>query len=207
MIEAARSLALIQSKRARRGLAWNEERIEREIQIAESWAKQIVFKTPDRLTLDHLRRLDRVLLHPWWGILCFVLIMGGLFSSIFWAAAPAMDAIDAGFSMAASALNSALGESAFTDFLANGVVAGLGAVLVFVPQIFILFLGFTLLEDSGYLARAATIVDRPLHKIGLSGRAFVPILSGFACAVPAVMAARNIRSARERWITVFIIRL
>jgi ferrous iron transport protein B len=77
--------------------------------------------------------------------------------------------------------------------------------MIFVPQIFILFVGFTLLEDTGYLARAATVVDRPLHKLGLSGRAFVPILSGFACAVPAVMASRNIRSPRERWITVFVI--
>ena len=204
-VDAARSLAAIHRPRRAQTLQWDNTRIEREIQVAESWTKQIVYKTPDRLTLDHLRRWDRVFLHPWWGILTFVLIMGSLFSSIFWLAAPAMDVVDWGFSEAASFLNSVLGDSAFADFLANGLVAGVGAVLVFVPQIFILFLGFTLLEDSGYLARAATIVDRPLHMLGLSGRAFVPILSGFACAVPAVMASRNIRSPRERWITVFII--
>jgi ferrous iron transport protein B len=204
-VEAARSLAGLHRPRRAHTLQWDDARIEREIQIAESWTKQVVFKAPDRLTLDHLRRWDRVFLHPWWGILTFVLIMGTLFSSIFWLAAPAMDLVDWGFSEAAALLNSVLGETAFADFVSNGLVAGVGAVLVFVPQIFILFFGFTLLEDSGYLARAATIVDRPLHKLGLSGRAFVPILSGFACAVPAVMASRNIRSPRERWITVFII--
>lgn len=205
VIEAARTLTAVHSVRRARGLQWDDARIEREISAAESWTKQVVFKAPDRLTLDHLRRWDRVLLHPWWGILFFLLIMGTLFSSIFWVAAPAMDLVDTSFSWLASFLNALLGTNAFSDFVSNGVVAGVGAVLVFVPQIFILFFGFTLLEDSGYLARAATIVDRPLHKLGLSGRAFVPILSGFACAVPAVMASRNIRSARERWITVFII--
>jgi ferrous iron transport protein B len=204
-VEAARMVAASIPVRQKGGLDWDEERIEREIQVAESWTNQVVFKAPDRQTLDHLRRWDKFLLHPWWGILSFVLIMGVLFSSIFWVASPAMDLIDGTFSLVASTLNGWLGENAFSDFLSNGVVAGVGAVLVFVPQIFILFLGFTLLEDSGYLARAATIVDRPLQKLGLSGRAFVPILSGFACAVPAVMASRNIRSARERWITVFII--
>lgn len=205
VVEAARTLMVVHSFRRPRGISWDDARIEREISVAESWTRQVVFKAPDRLTLDHLRRWDRVLLHPWWGILSFLLIMGSLFSSIFWLAAPAMDLVDFAFSATAEFLRGVLGDSALSDFVANGVVAGVGAVLVFVPQIFILFFGFTLLEDSGYLARAATIVDRPLHKLGLSGRAFVPILSGFACAVPAVMAARNIRSARERWITVFII--
>jgi len=205
VVEAVRTLSAVHSVRRAEGLRWDDARIEREISVAESWTKQVVFKAPDRLTLDHLRRWDRVLLHPVWGIFTFLLIMGTLFSSIFWAAAPAMDLVDAGFSWAASTLNTWLGATALADFISNGVVAGVGAVLVFVPQIFILFFGFTLLEDSGYLARAATIVDRPLHKLGLSGRAFVPILSGFACAVPAIMAARNIRSTRERWITVFII--
>jgi len=205
VVEAARTLAVVQSVRRASGLNWDDARIEREIAVAESWTRQVVFKAPDRETLDHLRRWDRVLLHPWWGILTFILIMGTLFSSIFWAAAPLMDLVDMVFSEGAGALYELLGQSAFSDFVANGVLAGIGAVLIFVPQIFILFFGFTLLEDSGYLARAATIVDRPLHKLGLSGRAFVPILSGFACAVPAVMASRNIRSARERWITVFII--
>ncbi|HMN67577.1 MAG TPA: ferrous iron transporter B, partial [Bdellovibrionales bacterium] len=184
---------------------WDDARIEREIAVAESWARAVVEKSPDQRSLDHLRRWDAVLLDPFWGLACFILIMGTLFSSIFWAAAPLMDLVDGGFSWLAELVHIYLGTGPFADFIADGIIGGVGAVLVFVPQIFILFLGFTLLEDSGYLSRAATIVDRPLQMMGLSGRAFVPILSGFACAVPAVMASRNIRSARERWITVFII--
>lgn len=205
VVEAARTLAEVHFHRHMSRLQWDDERIEREIATAESWTKQVAYKAPDRQTLDHLRKFDRILLHPYWGILTFLLIMGVLFSSIFWLASPLMDLVDGSFSWLATSLHDLLGDNALSDFLANGVVAGVGAVLVFVPQIFILFFGFTLLEDSGYLARAATIVDRPLNKLGLSGRAFVPILSGFACAVPAIMASRNIRSSRERWITVFII--
>ncbi|NJL26160.1 MAG: ferrous iron transporter B [Calothrix sp. SM1_5_4] len=205
VVEAARVLAGARIPRSAAKIDWDDSRIEREVAVAESWTAQVVFKAPDKSSLEHLRRWDRYLLHPIWGVVAFVAIMGVLFSSIFWAAAPLMDLVDWIFAEAAWLVAGTLGESVLSDFLANGVVSGVGAVLVFVPQIFILFLGFTLLEDSGYLARAATIVDRPLHKVGLSGRAFVPILSGFACAVPAIMASRNIRSARERWITVFII--
>lgn len=205
VLEAARTLTVAAVPRTVRSLSWDDARIEREVAVAESWTRAVVYKAPDRSSLDHLRKLDRYLLHPVWGVLFFVLIMGGLFSSIFWLAAPMMDLVDAAFGWTVQFISHTLGEGVVGDFVGNGVVAGVGAVMVFVPQIFILFLGFTLLEDSGYLSRAATIVDRPLHKLGLSGRAFVPILSGFACAVPAVMASRNIRSARERWITVFII--
>ncbi len=205
IVEAARQMAHRLPARAVSRLEWSDERIEKEIAIAEAWTRQVVFKSPDQESLDHLRKWDSILLHPIWGAVMFVLIMGGLFSSIFWLAAPLMDLVDSAFATMGEWTLAALGTGPFADFLANGVIGGMGAVLVFVPQIFILFLGFTLLEDSGYLARAATIVDRPLHLVGLSGRAFVPILSGFACAVPAVMASRNIRSARERWITVFII--
>lgn len=204
VVEAARTLTSVAPSTGKR-LHWDDPRIEREIAVAEGWTKQVVSAAPDRRAVDQLRAWDRWLLHPFWGIVTFTMIMGALFSSIFWLAAPMMDLVDTVFGVSAEFLFSSLGEGPLADFLANGVVSGVGAVMVFVPQIFILFLGFTLLEDSGYLARAATIVDRPLHKLGLSGRAFVPILSGFACAVPAVMASRNIRSARERWITVFII--
>lgn len=205
VVEAARACAVAHAPHQRHALSWDDARIEREVAIAESWTRQVVFKKPDEDTLDQLRRFDRYLLHPVWGVLAFVVIMSGLFSSIFWLAAPMMDLVDFAFGGAVQGIQNLLGHSLLADFVGNGVVAGIGAVMVFVPQIFILFVGFTLLEDSGYLARAATIVDRPLHRLGLSGRAFVPLLSGFACAVPAVMASRNIRSPRERWITVFII--
>jgi ferrous iron transport protein B len=205
VVEQARALLAGAVARPLAPLAWDHARIEKEVAVAESWARAVVDQVPGRASLDHLRRWDKYLLHPFWGIVAFVLIMGTLFSSIFWLASPLMDGVDFIFAQLASAVQSGFGDNAVSDFIANGVVSGFGSVFVFVPQIFILFVGFSLLEDTGYLARAATIVDRPLHKLGLSGRAFVPILSGFACAVPAIMASRNIRSRRERWITVFII--
>lgn len=151
--------------------------------------------------------IDRVLLHPVFGLFFFVLILGSLFSSIYWLAAPLMDFVDGTFGQIGGWTSVNLPKGLFSEFVANGIFAGLGSVLVFVPQIFILFLGMVILEDWGYLARAATIIDRPLSKIGLNGRSFVPILSGFACAIPAMMAARTINSRRERLITIFIIPL
>jgi len=118
-----------------------------------------------------------------------------------------MDLVDHVFGFLAANSAEALGGGFLGDFIGNGLIAGAGSVLIFVPQIFILFFGLNLLEDSGYLARAATIIDRPFQKIGLSGRSFFPLLSGFACAVPGVMAIRNLRSRREKWIATFILPL
>ncbi|WP_413584204.1 ferrous iron transporter B [Bdellovibrio sp. HCB274] len=152
-------------------------------------------------------KLDRVLLHPWFGLLIFIAVMGTLFSSIFWAAAPFMDWIDGGFTYLNEHVANLGPGTLWADFLANGVVSSFAAFMVFVPQIFILFFGIGLLESSGYLARAATLIDRPFSALGMSGRSFVPILSGFACAIPAIIATRNISSSRDRWITSFIIPL
>src|SRR4029079_2337284 len=104
-------------------------------------------------------------------------------------------------------LLSVLPDSVITRFLAEGVIGGVGAVAVFFPQIIILFFLMTLLEDSGYLARGATLVDRPLSVLGLHGRSFDPMLSGFACAIPAVLAARTIPNKRERLLTIWILPL
>lgn len=169
------------------------------VRIAESVAKK-------KLTVfNQTEKLDRVLLHPGWGPLIFVFVMLFLFSSIYWAAAPAMDFVDASFAQLAETTKFYLGSGLLSQFVTDGVISGLGAVLVFVPQIFILFVGISFLEDSGYLARAATLIDKPLSKIGLNGKAFVPLLSGFACAVPAMMAARSINSTKEKWLAMFII--
>ncbi|RYZ68462.1 MAG: ferrous iron transporter B, partial [Proteobacteria bacterium] len=119
----------------------------------------------------------------------------------------AMDFIDGLFSGMAEKTLALAPTNLFIQFLANGVLASLGAVLVFLPQIFILFMGITLLEDSGYLARSATLIDKPLSLLGMGGRSFVPILSGYACAIPAMMATRTISSRRERWLTLFILPL
>lgn len=149
-------------------------------------------------------RVDRFLLHPVLGPLVFVLVMGAMFQAVFALAATPMEWIDAGFAAIAQAAAATLPGGILTDFLTDGVIAGVGAVLVFLPQILILFFFLGLLEDTGYLTRAAFIVDAPLRRVGLSGRSFVPLLTSFACAVPGVMAARTIADRRERFTTVMV---
>lgn len=153
------------------------------------------------------KKIDRIALHPFFGILTFFLIMTGLFTSIFWLATPFMDWFDASISWGADQAHAFAGEGLLGEFLSEGLIKSFGAVLIFVPQIFILFFGIGILESSGYLARAATLIDRPFSSLGMSGRSFVPVLSGFACAVPAMMATRNIPSKRDRMITLFMIPL
>ena len=152
-------------------------------------------------------KIDRFLLHPIFGFLFFLMIMGSLFSAVYWVAQPFMEFIDVSFTTLIEEVLSWGPRTLWADFLANGVIASFSAFLVFVPQIFILFLGIGILESTGYLARAATLIDRPFAALGMSGRSFVPVLSGFACAVPAIIATRNIPSQRDRLITSFIIPL
>ncbi len=186
---------------------WSAEKIQQQSEILRDLAAQAYGHVDAAKIYDPTARIDRWLLHRFLGLLFFFLIMSTLFSSIFWLAKPFMDMIDKGFTWTASEILLLMPNSLFSEFLAHGLVASLGAVSVFAPQIFILFFGIGILESSGYLARAATLIDRPFSKVGLSGRSFVPILSGFACAVPAMMATRNISSKRDRWITNFIIPL
>lgn len=153
------------------------------------------------------RRIDGIVLHRYLGLPIFFLILGGLFASIFWVAQPFMDVIEWLFAQGAQLSLSILPEGVFAKFIAEGIIGGVGAVAVFFPQIVILFFLMTLLEDSGYLARGAALVDKPLSALGLHGRSFVPMLSGFACAIPAVLAARTIPSRRERLLTIWIIPL
>ena len=158
---------------------------------------------PDKLTL----RIDKFVLHKFWGLIIFFMIMSLTFTSIFWLAAPLMDLVNDGFSLLSDFAVNLLGEGIIGDLVSNGIISGLGSVLVFLPQILILFLILGLLEDSGYLARGAMLIDKPLSKIGLNGKSFVPLLSGFACAIPAIMATRTITNRRERLLTIFIIPL
>lgn len=152
-------------------------------------------------------RIDRVVLNRYLGFPIFFLVLISLFAAIFWAADPFMTAIDSGFGAAATFVAALAPGSFLVRFVGEGLVAGLGSVAVFFPQIMILFFLMTLLEDSGYLARGAALVDRPLAYLGLHGRSFVPMLSGFACAIPAVFAARAIPSKRERLLTIWILPL
>ena len=150
---------------------------------------------------------DQLLLHPVYGLVIFLAAMFIIFTSVFWLATPFMNLIDAGFGWLIEATKRVVPESWVADLLANGLIGGVGAVLVFLPQILILFFAMGYLEDSGYLARGAALVDKPLSKIGLNGKSFVPLLSGYACAIPAMMAARTIPNRFERNLTLFIIPL
>ena len=148
--------------------------------------------------------IDRVLLHPLWGMLLLAALLLLMFQAVFsWAQWP-MEWIQSGMEAAAGWVRSHLADGPLRSLLADGVIAGVGGVLVFLPQILILFLFILALEDSGYLPRAAFLLDRVMGKVGLSGRSFIPLLSSFACAVPGIMATRTITHWRDRLVTILI---
>jgi ferrous iron transport protein B len=149
-------------------------------------------------------RIDRVLTHRVLGPLLFAALMAVIFQSMFLWATPIMNAIDAGVSALGRALAPLLPAGPIRSLVVDGAIAGVGAVVTFVPQIAILFLFIALMEDSGYLARAAFIMDRLMRGVGLSGRAFIPLLSSFACAIPGIMATRTIDNRRDRLTTILI---
>jgi ferrous iron transport protein B len=149
-------------------------------------------------------RIDRVLLHPVAGVAVFALVMLLLFQSIFTWAVPAMNGIDDTFGTLARWSHAWLPASWLADLWADGILAGVGAVLIFLPQILILFTFLHVLNDVGYMARAAFVVDRLMGRVGLQGRSFVPLLSCYACAVPGILAARTISSPRERLSTILV---
>ena len=150
------------------------------------------------------RRLDHLFLHRVWGPLVFVAVVMLVFQAIFTWATPLMDGVEWLIAGSGEWLGARLPESWFRSLLIDGVWAGVGSVVVFLPQILILFLFLGILEDSGYMARAAVIADRLMYRVGLQGRAFLPLLSGYACAVPAILAARTIEDERDRLATIFV---
>lgn len=167
-----------------------------------------IFRNISRKPDANSLKLDKVFLHPVWGIIIFIVAMGLIFTSIFWLARPIMDLIDSGFSNLAVAISLILPQNTwYNDLITKGIIKGFGSVMTFLPQIVILFIYLGLLEDSGYLSRAAMLIDKPLSKFGLNGRSFVPMISGYACAIPAIMAARTIPNRRERYLTIMIIPL
>jgi ferrous iron transport protein B len=158
-------------------------------------------RPPGRLPED---RIDRLLTHRLWGTLAFAAVMLTLFSSIFWLAAPLMDLISAGMDGLSAWVAGQLPDGAIRELMVDGVLAGVGGVVVFVPQIALLFLFIAALEGCGYLARAAYLMDRLLVGVGLSGKSFIPLLSSFACAIPGIMAARTIENRRDRLLTILV---
>ncbi len=186
------------------------EELEEDVTLAEAeavarydWAAHILEGVV--IQTDAAQRvgpIDRLLRNTVAGSLTFFALMAIMFQAVFAWAAPAMDAIDGAAGSLASWLQSQLPENLFTSFLTDGVIAGVGAVIVFLPQILVLFAFILVLEDSGYMARAAFLIDRLMRACGLSGQSFVPMLSSFACAVPGIMATRTIPSRRDRLATI-----
>ena len=159
----------------------------------------------DKTKATDLRsRLDRILTHKVWGYVIFFSIMLLIFQVIFdWSSYP-MDFIDESFASLSEWVKDTLPPGNFTDLLAEGVIAGIGGVVIFIPQIAFLFLFLSILEESGYMSRVVFLMDRLMRRFGLSGKSVVPLISGAACAIPAVMAARNIESWKERLITILV---
>jgi ferrous iron transport protein B len=152
-------------------------------------------------------RVDGVLLNPVLGFPIFLVAMGVVFQSLFSWADPAIHVVEQIFAYLAELVRSVIPSGIFQEFLTNGMIAGVGSVLVFLPQILLLFFFIGLMEDSGYMARVAFLMDRVMKAIGLHGRAFVPMLSGYACAVPAIMATRTMERQRDRTLTMLVIPL
>jgi ferrous iron transport protein B len=160
------------------------------------------YESPKRRHLTD--RVDSVLIHKVWGLVIFGVIMATIFVTIFWLAKPIMDGLQDGIKALGLLVTSHLGDGPIKDLLKDGIFAGVGAVVVFVPQIAILFFFLSVLEDSGYLARAAFLMDRLLAKVGLHGKSFIPLLSSFACAIPGIMATRTIEDRKSRLATILI---
>ena len=178
--------------------------------VLARWAwldKEISALQKKQVDRRRTQRVDRVLLHRAFGFVVFAAVMTVMFMALFWWSQPAIDLVDHGFKALGSELRGVLGDGVFTDFLCDGVIGGVGSVMVFLPQILLLFLFLGFLEDCGYLARVAYLMDRIMRSMNLHGRAFVPMLSGFACAVPSILATRTMERRRDRILTMMVVPL
>lgn len=153
---------------------------------------------------DFTSKADKLLVHPIFGYIIFGGIMLLIFQSIFWLAAYPMDWIDLSFAWLSETSSAAMPEGYFSDLVTQGIIPGIGGVVIFVPQIAILFFLFSIIEESGYMQRIVYLMDRFMQKFGMSGKSVVPMISGLACAIPAIMAARTIENDKERLITILI---
>ena len=171
------------------------------------WVDQVldsIIRQPQKLQSRPSDRIDRILTNRVLGFLIFVAVSGVVFQGIYHWSVPLMDAISGTVSAAATYLSATLPDGALRSLIVDGVFAGVGGVLVFLPQIAMLFLFISVLEDCGYMARAAFLMDRLLSRCGLSGQSFIPLLSSFACAVPGIMATRTIGDRRDRFATIAV---
>ncbi len=179
-----------------------------EIMLRYGRIKQIMHSTVVETDPLHqslfTEKLDNILLDRKWGYLILLAVLFLLFQSVFWIAQYPMDAIEWSFGKLSGWLGGLLPEVWWSDLLINGVVAGLSGILIFIPQIMILFGLITLLEDTGYMARISFLTDKLMRKVGLNGKSVMPMISGLACAVPAIMSARNIENRKERLLTIMV---
>ncbi len=176
-------------------------------QARYEWTEQISTRVMDAATVQRsvwTDKLDDIFTHPVFGVIAFLGVMLAVFALIFWAAKIPMDLIDHLFATVGNGVSRMLPEGDLQSLIVNGVIAGVGGILVFLPQICILFFALSLLEDTGYLARAAFVMDKVMRRFGLPGKAFVPMLSAHACAIPAIMSARVIENPRNRLVTILI---
>ena len=189
-----------------------KEQIGTDVESAMSGAKygfvngalQETYKPGNVDTLKKTRRIDRLVANRWLGFPIFILVMWVMFSSVFMLGAYPQEWIESLFNWLGNQATAMLPEGAMRDLAVNGIIGGVGSVAVFIPQILILYLFISLMEDSGYMARAAFIMDRLMHKMGLHGKSFIPMLMGFGCNVPAIMATRTIESHSSRIITILV---
>lgn len=165
---------------------------------------ECVSYSASRSDLRATDRLDRLITHPVLGFVIFIAVLFVIFQSIFYLAEFPMQWIETGFGALTQALSESLPENFFTDLLVNGIMAGLSGIVVFVPQIALLFGFISILEDSGYMARVSFIMDKLMRKVGLNGRSVIPLIGGMACAVPSIMGTRTIANRKERLITILI---
>ncbi|MBB1193051.1 ferrous iron transport protein B [Flavobacterium sp. SOK18b] len=165
---------------------------------------KVGLKIDTSIAKDYRSKLDRVLTHKVWGYVIFFLILFVIFQSIFeWSKIP-MDFIDASFASLSSLAAEQLPAGVLTDLISQGIIPGIGGILIFIPQIAFLFMFISILEESGYMSRVVFLMDKIMRKFGLSGKSVVPLISGTACAIPAIMATRNIENWKERLITILV---
>jgi ferrous iron transport protein B len=181
-----------------------EKELKRLYALIDSILGDTVIGTKQTKALSLSLRLDNYFTHPFWGFLIFLGILFFIFQSIFsWSEKP-MEWIDTLFSNTGNWLNALLPPGPFNDLLSEGVIPGLGGIIMFIPQIAILFAFIAILEDTGYMARVSYIMDRLMRGFGINGKSIIPLISGVACAVPAIMSARTIKNHKERLITIFV---
>lgn len=203
---AAKSVAALRTSLDEQIENWREADAAWRYRLIHDVCKRARVKSPGYIPTKS-DKVDKVLTHPVWGLVFFVLVMAVVFQSIFTWATPSMEAIRGFFDWLGNAVSSSMPEGPLKGLLVDGIIGGVGGVLVFLPQILLLFLFIVILEDSGYMARAAFLTNRHMRRAGLHGKAFMPMLSGFACAIPAIMAARTISDTKDRLATMLVVPL